>query len=77
MQYVKLKTILSIKKKLMYKAELKIYPRGDYKTPLVILQLPEEKSIRKLEKFRQELELLNCSYSYLLNFNELNKDNDE
>lgn len=61
----------------MYKAELKIYPRGDYKTPLVILQLPEEKSVRKLEKFRQELELLNRSYSYSLNLSEINIENDE
>lgn len=55
----------------MYQSELKIYPRGEYTTPLVVLQLPEEKSIRKLEKFRQELELLNGSYSYLLTFTEI------
>lgn len=55
----------------MYQAVLKVYPRCDYSTPLVVLQLPEEKSIRKLEKFRQELELLNGSYSYLLTFNEI------
>ena len=61
----------------MYKVELKIYPRGDFKTPLVILQLPEEKSVRKLEKFRQELELLNRSYSYSLNLSEINSENDE
>ena len=61
----------------MYKVELKIYPRGDFKTPLVILQLPEEKSVRKLDKFRQELELLNRSYSYSLNLSEINSENDE
>lgn len=55
----------------MYIPELKIYLRGEYTTPLVVLQLPEEKSIRKLETFRQKLELLNSSYSYLLTFTEI------